>query len=96
MFDIVGGGGGGGYSLNQRDFFSAGWFSEKCCSVGGNMLYLFEIFQKRAFLICLSGGGGVGHHIFSEIRAQVGHFQDFGPSLQNTQVTNRGLGENPS
>ena len=57
------------------------------------MLYLFGISKKRAFRICM-GQGVVGDHIFVEIRAQVGHFQDFGLSLQNTQVTNWGLGEN--
>ena len=57
------------------------------------MLYLFEISKKWAFRICmgLGGGGGVGDHIFSQIRAEVGRFQDFGLSVQNTQVANWGL-----
>ena len=37
------------------------------------------------------GGGGLGDHIFAVIRAEVGHFQDFGLFVQNTQVANWGL-----
>ena len=57
------------------------------------MLYLFGISKKRAFRICRVGGV-IGDHMFSEIRAQVGCFQDFGLSMQNTLDTNWGLGEN--
>ena len=41
------------------------------------MLYLFAISKKWAFRICI-GYGGVGDHIFSQIRAEVGRFHDFG------------------
>ena len=51
------------------------------------MLYLFGISTKRAW-------GGVGAHIFFAIRAQVRRLQDFGLSMQKTQVETGGLGEN--
>ena len=55
------------------------------------MLYLFEISKKWAFQICMGGGGGgVGIHIFSEIRAEVGSLPGSGLSVPNTQVAKQG------
>ena len=54
------------------------------------MLYLFEISKKWAFRICMGwggGGGGVGDHIFSEIRAEVGRFHDFGLSVHRWRTS---------
>ena len=55
------------------------------------MLYLFKISKTWVFRICMGlggGGGGLETIFFRKIRAEVGRFQDFGLSVQNTQVAN--------
>ena len=85
----VGRGGGGGLFVELARIFRSGLIFGKMLFHRGGMLYLVEISKKLAFRICMGyGGGGVGGHNFSEIRAEVGRFQDFGLSVQNTQVAN--------
>ena len=63
--------------------------------MGGGVCYTFlKSARQGLFGYVWVKGGGVGDHIFAEFKEEVGHFQDFRLSVQKTQVTNWGLGEN--
>ena len=76
-------GGGGVIPTQSGRFFSSRRFSQKCRSVGGGSLYLFEISKKWPFRKGMGWGGGGGRWPYFFVPDRTGSFWRFGVCSNN-------------